>query len=89
MSEKLDEAIEYWKENLHAYCESGSPRDHLAINDIDLFLEEMFSLRSENERLREVLKAVDSWVGLDGDGISDPLRAQVKQALNYLKKSEK
>jgi hypothetical protein len=37
------------------------------------------------ERLIAVLKKVDKWRGLDGDGITDPLRTEVKRAIEAAK----
>ena len=43
---------------------------------------EILVLESSNLAMRRVLDAVDKWYGLDGDGISEPVRAQVKQTLS-------
>ncbi|MCE5190271.1 MAG: hypothetical protein LLG08_00570 [Actinomycetia bacterium] len=39
------------------------------------------SLRLANGKMREALKAVRDWLGLDGDGITDPVRSRVDAAL--------
>ncbi len=44
---KVKEAIEYWEGRLHSYCESGSPRDHLAINDLDNMIKYIKKLEAQ------------------------------------------
>jgi len=41
----------------------------------------VLALLARVERLERALEAVNDWRGLDGDGISDPTRMQVKAAL--------
>lgn len=53
---KIEEAIKYWKDNLHASCEAGSPRDHLAIYDIGLFMKALLSEREKVKRLESVIR---------------------------------
>ena len=44
-------------------------------------IQEIYKLSSKITELRMVLKAVDEWRGLDGDGITDPLRQHIKNVL--------
>ena len=53
---KIEEALDYWNKHLNSHCESVSPRDHLAIMDIGLFIEELKSLRQQRDRMREALE---------------------------------
>lgn len=51
---------------------------------LDAALAEIERLKAEMVKARDALRAVDVWYALDGDGISEPTRSQVKTALAAL-----
>lgn len=47
LKEEVYEAMRYWEAHYNDYCESGSPRDHLAIRDISIFIEYIKQMEAE------------------------------------------
>ena len=59
---EVEELINYWQVNRHAYCESGSPRDRLAINDMCVLIDAIESGYFERKQPSAGVMSNKEWI---------------------------